>query len=84
MSFEASSACATDRTQLVDTVIEGYIAWRAETAAVTATYQEWTSAPRDGRASAFVAYSTALDREEYAAAAYQRLIQQAASLAPRR
>ena len=39
-----------------------------------AAYRDWLSARRDDEAAAFVAYSTALDREEYVAAQYRRLI----------
>ena len=62
---------------LIDAVVDGYVAWREENAAVEAAYRRWLAAGREERALAFAAYSAALDREEYAAAEYQRVIERA-------
>lgn len=62
---------------LIDAVLDGYVAWREENAAAEAAYRNWVRAGREEQALAFVAYSAALDREEYAAAEYQRLIERA-------
>jgi hypothetical protein len=59
--------------------MEGYVTWRKESDAVTASYQNWRCPPRDGRDAAFRAYAAALDREETAAAEYERLIEHAAA-----
>jgi hypothetical protein len=80
MSLKRSSTSAASRAQLVDTVIDAYVTWREESAAVTASYEDWRRAPRDGRDAAFHAYVAALDREEDAAAEYQRLVEQAAAV----
>ncbi len=67
------------RRTFLDGVIDGYVTWREESAAVTASYRSWDRAPRDERATAFAAYVAALDREEQAASAYRRLLERAAA-----
>jgi len=59
---------------LIDAVMEGYVAWREESAAVRAAYDDWRRAAAAEAAPAYAAYGAALDREERAAAAYRRLI----------
>jgi hypothetical protein len=59
---------------LIDAMMDGYVAWREACTAVENAYRDWLSARRDDEAAAFVAYSAALDREEYVAAQYRRLI----------
>lgn len=54
-------------TRLVGETIERYVAWREESAAVRAGYDQWLSAARAERAFCFAAYGAALDREECAA-----------------
>ena len=51
-----------------------YVAWREETGTVETAYRNWLRAERQERDLAFAAYCAALDREEYAAAEYERLI----------
>ena len=60
---------------LIDAVMDGYVAWREECAAVEAAYRRWHQAPRDERAVAYDHYFAALDREEYAAGEYRRLVE---------
>ena len=79
MSLNMPSRYAASQTKLVDDVIEGYVSWREESAAVTATYDRWSCAPREERSNAFQAYVAALDREEHAASAYRRLLERAAA-----
>ena len=62
---------------LIDAVMDGYVAWREESAAVEAAYRDWQAANREDEAIAFIAYCGALDREERAADRYRRLIEQA-------
>lgn len=76
MSLKTPSGRMASRSSLVDAALEGYLAWRVESTAVAASYHDWTRAPRDARAGAFRAYVAALDREEHAASAYQRLLAQ--------
>jgi hypothetical protein len=62
---------------LIDAIMDGYVSWREESAAVEKAYREWVGARREDRAVAFAAYSAAVDREEYAAEDYRRLIEDA-------
>jgi hypothetical protein len=74
MSLSRTSRRAGAHTQLVDAVMDAYVTWREESAAVTVTYEIWRRASRDGRPAAYDSYVTALDREEHAAARYRDLI----------
>jgi hypothetical protein len=65
--------------QLVDALMDRYVAWREESVAVDAAYASWRRAPSGDRAMLFAAYLAALDREERAADDYQRMIDQAAA-----
>jgi hypothetical protein len=80
MSLKEPNAAAvpSSRLRLFDVLVGGYVTWREASAAVTATYENWGRAPRDERATAYAAYVTALDSEEHAASAYERLAEQAA------
>jgi hypothetical protein len=60
--------------EIVDAVIDGYVAWREQSAVVTLAYKRWNCAEPADRESAYADYSAALDREEWAAARYQWLI----------
>lgn len=64
---------------LIDAMMDGYVAWREECAAVDKAYRDWLGARSEDRADAFAAYSAALDREEHAATEYRRLIEHAES-----
>ena len=79
MSLNRTSRRAEASTRLVDAVMDAYVTWREESATVAATYQSWSSGTREGRARAYEAYVSAVDREEHAAAAYQDLLEQAAA-----
>jgi hypothetical protein len=63
---------------LLDALIDSYVRWREESAAVNATYRRWShAAGGEDRGLRFDEYLAALDREEYAASAYRRLVEQA-------
>jgi hypothetical protein len=79
MSLESPSQCEPRDTPLTDTVIGGYVTWRAESSAVAAKYETWAHARGAGRALAYADYVAALDREERAASEYQRFLGQAAA-----
>jgi hypothetical protein len=64
---------------LIDAMMDGYVGWREECAAVDRTYRSWLGARREDEAAAFADYSAALDREDSAAAEYRRLIEDAES-----
>ena len=53
-----------------------YASWREASDRVTEAYRSWTAAPRGERFLAHAAYLAALAREEDAARAYQRLVEQ--------
>jgi len=77
MNLESPFRCEAPDTALVEAIIGGYVSWRAESAAVAATYETWARARGRGRAIAFADYAAALDREELAASEYQRVLRQA-------
>ena len=60
--------------EMVDAVIDGYVAWREQSAAAGDAYRRWAKATQAEQATAFAAYVAALDREEWAAARYQWLV----------
>jgi hypothetical protein len=62
-------------SDLIDAVMDGYINWREESAAVEAAYHTWRGASADQRTVAFDDYFAALDREERAASEYRRLVE---------
>jgi hypothetical protein len=68
------SAVTSSISKLIDAVMDGYVSWREECAAVHAAYREWLRAGPARRALAFEDYRAALDREERAASEYQRLL----------
>jgi hypothetical protein len=63
-------------------MIDLYVEWREECAAVHRAYERWHRASKDDRAAAFAAYSAALDREERASDVYAALIRRATPDAP--
>jgi hypothetical protein len=69
------SSIASPFSDLVDSVLDGYVTWREKSAAVEAAYRSWRAAAPAERAVAFDDYSAALDREEHAASEYRRLVE---------
>jgi hypothetical protein len=65
---------------LIDDIMDAYLEWRQQSAAVTAAYAHWQGAATSHAASAFGAYTAALDREELASNSYARLLQQSRHL----
>jgi hypothetical protein len=65
---------------LVDALIGHYVSWREECAAVASSYENWNRAESGDEALAVSAYVAALDREELAAASYQRLTAELAQM----
>ena len=62
-------------------MVDAYVDWREEGAAVWHAYERWTCAPRAEALFAFAAYEAALDREERAADVYAGLVMQVAAAA---
>jgi len=71
------SPAASPASTLVDAVMDGYVDWREESAAVELAYSRWAQAAASDREVAFDVYLAAVDREESAAGEYQRLIEHA-------
>ncbi|HUA72973.1 MAG TPA: hypothetical protein VMA96_17890 [Solirubrobacteraceae bacterium] len=69
------SFTASPISDLIDAVMDGYVTWREESAAVEAAYCTWRRASSDQRTVAFEDYFAALDREERAASEYRRLVE---------
>jgi hypothetical protein len=67
------------RRQFVDEMMDDYVSWREACAAVAASYENWECSERRDKKLAFGVYVAALDREEQAAAAYQRAVAQVAA-----
>ena len=59
---------------VVDAVVDAYIDWRTQAAAVARAHRRWNEAPTDDRTLAFAAFSAALDREERAADLFAELV----------
>ncbi len=66
-----------DRRELIDTVMDVYVAWRERSAAVGAVYRRFRDGPPSERALAHAAYLAALDQEELAAIDYRRALERA-------
>jgi hypothetical protein len=59
----------------IDALLERYVYWREQCAAVRQAYQWWGHSEGDQRAGAYAGYVAALDREERAARAYARQVE---------
>jgi hypothetical protein len=57
---------------LIDDLMDAYLGWCGESAAVETAYQRWSIAPAADAAGTFAAYVAALDREELASVEYAR------------
>jgi hypothetical protein len=62
------------RDSLIDDVMDAYVDWRQESAAVDSAYRRWSIAASTDPARAFADYVAALDREELAAMAYEHVM----------
>ena len=56
--------------RLRDEILDLYLDWREEAAAVADAYASWAGAPAGEEGRCFAAYTAALDREEAAARSY--------------
>jgi hypothetical protein len=65
-------------TPLVDELMDLYVSWLEECAAVTASYESWRASERRDNQLAFSAYIAAVDREEHAAATYRGAVERIA------
>ena len=62
---------------VVDALVEGYVAWREESASASESYKSFSHASGRERGTAYAAYLAALDREEAAARSYRLAIEAA-------
>jgi hypothetical protein len=67
------------RREIVDEMIDDYVSWRGACAAVAVSFENWRCSDRPDGKLAFSVYVAALDREQQAAAAYQRAVAQVAT-----
>jgi len=75
-----STSSGAQRRRDADHAFDAYVCWREECVAVDRAYSAWTSARLADAALAFDAYTDALDREEWAANIYARLMRQLGQL----
>lgn len=78
MNLKWSRAVAPS-SELIDAVMDAYVIWREESAAVDASYRAWKHGPAVAGTLAHDNYVAALDREQLAAEHYERLVEQAGS-----
>ena len=64
------SAMRASLSRLRDEIIDLYLDWREEAAAVADAYELWADATADDKAARFAAFTAAIDREEAAARSY--------------
>ena len=76
MQLKTFFRTTTIETELASAPEAGYASWREASDGVAEAYRSWTAAPRGERFLAHAAYLAALEREEDAARAYQRLVDQ--------
>jgi hypothetical protein len=60
--------------ELTDEMLDRYVEWREDAAAVADTYRRWSVAPANEEAMWFSAYMAALEMEEFTAASYAEAI----------
>ncbi len=74
---------ARTQPEVIDRLIDMYVEWREECAAVWDADARWKSVPPADRALAFASYRAALDREEWAAHVYEDLVERVMPSSPR-
>ena len=68
------SAMRASLRRLRDEIIDLYLDWRKEAAAVADAYALWADATADDKAARFAAFTAAIDREEAAARSYAAVL----------
>jgi hypothetical protein len=68
---------ANNSQAVVDELLDSYLSWREECAALELAYERWIRAAEADRALAFAVYSAQLDLEEHAARCYEDKIRAA-------
>jgi hypothetical protein len=62
------------QTDVIDRLMDMYVAWREECAALWEAHERWKAVPPAERPIAFASYRAALDREEWASRVYADLV----------
>jgi hypothetical protein len=75
-SDRRSAFAGARRRQYVNDMMDDYVSWRDACAAVAVSYEDWKCSDRRDKELAFSVYVAALDREEQAATAYERAVEQ--------
>jgi hypothetical protein len=73
-TIAGSSATASPAADPVDEMMDRYVSWREDAAAVWDAYVQWRAAPRAEEAWRFSAYLAALNSEEASAGSYARAV----------
>jgi hypothetical protein len=79
MSTVADSDSALARRS-IDGLLERYVSWREQCAAVRRAYRSWDYSGHDERALAYAGYVAALDREEHAARVYAEQVERVSQI----
>ena len=69
--------------RLRDEILDLYLDWREQAAAVADAYASWAGAPAGEEGQCFAAYTAALDREQAAARSYADVLANAERLSRR-
>jgi hypothetical protein len=69
--------------RLRDEILDLYLDWREQAAAVADAYASWEGAPAGEEGQCFAAYTAALDREQAAARSYADVLANAERLSRR-
>jgi hypothetical protein len=69
MNTVTKTETAIERS-VVDALLDRYVAWRQESAAVQQAYERWAESDSDERKLAHAGYVAALDREAQSARVY--------------
>ena len=77
-SLVPAPAPSSDSSEWADALLGYWIEWREEATAAAAAYALWTRSAGERAVLAFAAYRAALEREEAASAAYERVVRLAA------
>jgi hypothetical protein len=76
MQLKTFFRATTTGAELASAQEGSYASWREASDGVAEAYRSWIAAPRGARFLAHAGYLAALEREEDAARAYQRLVEQ--------
>jgi hypothetical protein len=83
-SWARSRTFSRGHGHLVDSLIDAYVDWREECAALEDAYRRWVTASGPDAGLAFAAYRAGLDREEHACLRYGELVRRAERALPNR